>query len=70
MLEWTDKLRHPGNCIDTTCSDYIDCIANKSYCNGYVNKLKVNYGKMTHNARINLFKSYCCSFYSSHNMEI
>ena len=32
----------------------------------YVNKLKVNFGKMTHNVLINLFKSYCCSFYSSH----
>ena len=33
---------------------------------GYVNTLKVNFGKMTHNVLINLFKSYCCSFYSSH----
>ena len=31
MLEWTDKVRHLGNFIDTTCTDYIDCIANKSY---------------------------------------
>ena len=30
------------------------------------NKLKVNFGKITHNVQINLFKSYCCSFYSSH----
>ena len=27
MLEWTDKVRHRGNFIDTTCSNYIDCIA-------------------------------------------
>ena len=56
MLEWTDKVRHLGNFIDTTCTDYIDCITKKSYFIGYVNKLKVNFGKITHNVRINLFK--------------
>ena len=65
MLERTDKVRHLGNFMDNTCTDYIDCIAKKSYF-----KLKVNFGKMTHkcvhNLLINLFKSYCCSFYSSH----
>ena len=55
MLEWTDKVRHLGNFIDTTCTDYIDCIVKKSHFIGYVHKLKVN-----------LFKSYCYSFYSSH----
>ena len=25
-LEWTDKIRHLGNFIDTTCTDYIYCI--------------------------------------------
>ena len=65
-LKWTDKVRHLGNFIDTTCIDYIDCITKKSYFIGYVNKLKVNFCKMTHNVLINLFKSYCCSFYSSH----
>ena len=38
----------------------------KSYFIGYVNKLRVNYGEITHNVLINLYKSYCCSFYSSH----
>ena len=52
--------------MDTTCTYYIYCIAKKSHLIGYVNKLKVNFVKMTHNAIINLFKSYCCSFYSSH----
>ena len=65
-LEWTDTVRHLGNFIDTTCTDYIDCIVKKSYFIGYVNKLEVNFGKMTHNVLIYLFKSYCCSFYSSH----
>ena len=53
MREWTDKVRHLGNFIDTTCNDYIDCIAKKSYCIGYVNKLKVNFDKMTHTVLIN-----------------
>ena len=42
-LEWMDKIRHLCNFIDTTCTDYIDCITNKSYFIGYVNKLKVNF---------------------------
>ena len=48
-LEWTDKVRHLGNFIETTCTDYVDCIVKKSHFIGYVNKLKVNFGKMTHN---------------------
>ena len=44
-LEWTDKVRHLGNFIDTTCTDYIDCIVKKSHIMGYVNKLKVNFGE-------------------------
>ena len=50
MLKWTAKVRHLGHFIDTTCIDYIE---NKSYFIGYVNKLKVNYGKITHNVLIN-----------------
>ena len=45
MLEWTGKVRHLGNFIDTTCIDYIDCIINKSYFFGSANKLKENFGK-------------------------
>ena len=47
MLEWTAKVGHIGNFIDPTCTDYIDCIAKRSHFIGYVNKLKVNFGKMT-----------------------
>ena len=53
MLEWTEKVRHLGNFIDTACTDYIHCIVKKSHFIGYVNKLKVNYRKMTHNVLIN-----------------
>ena len=69
MLEWTDKVRHLGNFNDTACTDYIDCIVKKSHFIGYVNKLKVNFGKMTHNVIINIFKSYCCSFDSFHQWK-
>ena len=59
MIEWADKVRHLANFIDTTYyTDYIKCIAKKSYFIGYANKLKGNYGKMTHNVLINLLKSY------------
>ena len=33
---------------------------------GYVNKLGSNFGKLQSKVLINLFKSYCCSFYGSH----
>ena len=44
-LEWMDKVCYLGKFIDTTCTDYIDCIVKKSHFIGYVNKLKVNFGK-------------------------
>ena len=46
MLEWMDKGRHLDNVLDTTCTDYIDCIAKRYYFIGYVNNLKVNYGEL------------------------
>ena len=55
-LDWTDKVRHLGNFIDTTCTDYIYCITKMSHFIGYVNKLQVNLGKMIHNVLINLVK--------------
>ena len=53
MIERTDKVRHLVNFIDITCTDCIDCIAKMFYFIGYVKKLKVNFGKMTHNVLIN-----------------
>ena len=32
---------------------------------GYVNKLRSNYDTLQPHILINLFKSYCCSFYGS-----
>ena len=63
MMKICNQYRLENNIIFIYC---IYCRANKSYCIGSVNKLKINYGKMTHNLLINIFKSYCCSFYSSH----
>ena len=42
--ELTDKVRHLGNFIDTTCTDYIDCITKMSYFIGYV-KQGESYGE-------------------------
>ena len=38
----------------------------KKFILGYVNKLIANYGRLQTSVLINLFKSYCCSFYGSH----
>lgn len=66
VLSWKESVRHLGNFIDTTMTDQIDCITKKSMFIGYVNKLRANYSKLHPRALINLFKSYCCSFYGSH----
>ena len=64
-LQWVDKVRHLGNLINNTCTDLLDCNFKRSMFIGYVNKLRCNYGKVQYNVLINLFKSYCCSFYGS-----
>ena len=43
----------------------ICCTRKKSMFIGYVNKLRSNYGHLQHTVLMNLFKSYCCSFYGS-----
>ena len=45
--------------------DLLDCTRNKSMFIGYVNKLRSIYDNLQHTVQMNLFKSYCCSFYSS-----
>ena len=40
----------------------------RSLFNGYVNKLKVNFGKLQSSILMNLFNSYCCSFYGSRHI--
>ena len=64
-LLWMDKVRHLGNIIDKDCNEVYDCTFKKSMFIGYVNKLISNFGNMQPSVLANLFKAYCCSFYSS-----
>ena len=64
-LSWTDNIRHLGNYIDCSNRDIVDCGIKKGMFIGYVNKLRSNYDTLQPHILINLFKSYCCSFYGS-----
>ena len=64
-LVWKDNVRHLGNCVDITCNDAFDCNAEKSLFIAYFNKMMANYSSLQPTVLINLFKSYCCSFYGS-----
>ena len=65
-LLWTDNIVHLSNYIHSACNDYVDCNILKYFFIGYVNKLMANYGRLQTCVLINLFKSYCCSFYGAH----
>ena len=65
-LFWTDNIVHLDNNINSACNDDVDCNIKKSFFIGYVNNLMVNYGILQTSDLINLFKSYCSSFYGSH----
>ena len=64
-LVWKDTVRHLDNFVDSTCNDDFDCNAKKSLCIVYFNKMMANYSSLQPTVLINLFKSYCCSFYGS-----
>ena len=64
-LVWKDSVRHLGNFVDITCNDDFDCNAKKSLFIAYFNKMMANYSRLQPTVLINLFKSYCCSFYDS-----
>ena len=64
-LSWTDNVRHLGNYMCSNNDDLLDCTRKRSMFIGYVNKLRSNYGNLQHTVLMNLFKSYCCSFYGS-----
>ena len=63
VLKWLDKVKHLGNFNNTDCNEITDCNFKKSLFIGYLNKLGSNFGKLQSKVLINLFKSYCCSFY-------
>ena len=64
-LVWKVNVRHLGNFVDSTCNDDFDCNAKKSLFIAYFNKMMANYSSLKPTVLINLFKSYCCSFYGS-----
>ena len=43
----------------------VDCGIKKLRFIGYINKLRSNYDTLQPHMLINLFRSYCCSFYGS-----
>ena len=65
-LLWTDNVVHLGNYVNSACNDDVDYNIIKYFFIDYVNKLMANYGRLQTSVLINLFKSYCCSFYGSH----
>ena len=69
VLKWLDNIKHLGNFINTDCNEITDCNLKKSLFVGYVNTLGSNFGKLQSKVLINLFKSYCCSFYESHSWK-
>ena len=65
IIEWADNVRHIGNFVDATLSDSVDCRYKRSMFIGYVNKLISKFGHLQPNVLLNLFNTYCCSFYGS-----
>ena len=64
-IEWADNVRHLGNFVDVALSDSLDCRYKRSMFIGYVNKLISKFGHLQPNVLLNLFNTYCCSFYGS-----
>ena len=65
-LLWADYAVHLGNYINSACNVDVDCNIKHYFFIGYFNKLMANYGILQTSVLINIFKSYCCSFYGSH----
>ena len=64
-VQWSESVRHLGNFVDSTLSDSLDCRYKRSMFIGYVNKLMSKFGHLQPHILINLFKTYCCSFFGS-----
>ena len=62
-VQWSESVRHLGNLVDSTLSDSLDCRYKQSMFIGYVNKLIIKCGHLQPHILINLFKTYCCSFF-------
>ena len=64
-VQWSESVRHLGNFVDSTLSHSLDCRYKRSMFIGYVNKLIIKFGHLQPHILINLFKTYCCSFFGS-----
>ena len=59
------SVKHLGNYVNSDMTDKTDCDMKCSSFIGYVNKLNANFGYLLSFVLGNLFKTFCCSFYSS-----
>ena len=57
-IEWADNVGHIGNFVDVALSE-------PSMFIGYVNMLIGKFGHLQPKVLLNLFNTYCCSFYES-----
>ena len=64
-VQWSESMRHLGHLVEFTLSDSSDCRYKRSMFIGYVNKLISKFGHLQPRILINLFKTYCCSFFGS-----
>ena len=60
-----NMLRHLGNFVDVALSDSLVYRYKRSMFIGYVNKLISKFGHLHPKVLLNLFNTYCCSFYGS-----
>ena len=64
-IEWADNVRLLGNFVDVALSDSLDYRYKRSMFIGYVNKLISKCWHLLRNNLLNLFNTYCCTFYGS-----
>ena len=65
LVQWANEVKDLGNNVQSSLSDDRDCRFKRSMFFGYVNKLISKFGHLQPDVLINLFNTYCCSFYGS-----
>ena len=65
LVQWDNEAKHLGNIVQSSLSDDGNCRFKCSMFIGYVNKLISKFGHLQQDVLINLFNTYCCSFYGS-----
>ena len=65
-VQWyNEEVKHLGNIVQCSPSDAADCRFKRSIFIGYVDKLISKFGHLQPDVLINLFNTFCCSFYGS-----